>query len=92
MQYYEYRYSPGIATKKKKDQYVNNDYNNADIKDNSNNNDRNLQKSESMYSTKRKVNYVQIIETVSFDFETIADFELWTYLQNNNFVLGKART
>ena len=49
-------------------------------------------KSESMYSTKRKVNYVQRIETVSFDFETIADFELWTYLQNNNFVLGKART
>ena len=45
-----------------------------------------------MYSTKRKVNYVQIIETVSFDFETIADFELWTHLQNNNFVLGKART
>ena len=45
-----------------------------------------------MYSTKRKVNYVQIIETVSFDFETIADFELWTYLQNNNFVFGKART
>ena len=21
-----------------------------------------------------------------------ADFELWTYLQNSNFVLGKART
>ena len=45
-----------------------------------------------MYSTKKKVNYVQIIETVSFALETIADFELRTYLQNNNFVLDKART